>query len=128
MDDPNGIPEWLTLGRTVVLPKTEDLSPEQDYRPITFLNTSYKLFTGIMGRCTKDHAIRNVIWREGQLGATERVLETVDQLLIDRCITDEVREHKRNIAVAFYDYQKAYDKVRHDCIVMVYEWMGYPRR
>ena len=28
------------------------------------------------------------------------------------------------IAVAFYDYQKAYDKVHHDWMVRVYEWIG----
>ena len=42
------------------------------------------------------------------------VLGTVDQLLIDSAIMDEVREKKRNLAVSFYDYQKAYDMVRHD--------------
>ena len=27
---------------------------------------------------------------------------------------DEVRNQQRNLAVAFYDYKKAYDMVRHD--------------
>ena len=67
----------------------------------------------------KDHARRNEIWNEGQLGASKGVLGTVDQLLIEKCIMDEVREHKRDLAVAFYDYRKAYDKVHHDWMVMV---------
>ena len=33
------IPEWLIQGRTVLLPKTEDLSNERNYRPITCLNS-----------------------------------------------------------------------------------------
>ena len=40
----------------------------------------------------------------------------------------EVREEKRDIAVTFYDYQKAHDKVHHYWIVMVYEWMGIPKK
>ena len=48
--DVDRIPRWLTFGRFVLLPKTEDLSPEEDYRPITCLNTSYKIYTGMMGR------------------------------------------------------------------------------
>ena len=114
MDDLDSIPEWLTLGRIVLLPKTENLSAKKNYRPVTCLNTSYKLFTGIMGRYIKDHAIRNNIWNERQLGATVGVLDTVDQLLIDKYIMDEVREHKSDLAVAFYDYEKAYNKVCHD--------------
>ena len=40
---------------------------------------------------------------------------------------DEVREHKRDLAVAFCDYRKAYGKVHHDWMVMVYDWMGVPK-
>ena len=76
----------------------------------------------------KDHAIRNDIWDEGQLGATKGVLGTGDQLLIDKCIMDEVREHKRDLTVAFYDYQKAYDKVHRDWMLMVYEWMEISKK
>jgi len=28
--------------------------------------------------------------------------------------------------VAYYDYQKAYDKVHHDWMLKVYRWMGFP--
>ena len=41
---------------------------------------------------------------------------------------DEVRNHQRNLAVAFYDYQKAYDMVRHDWMIRVYQWMGVPEK
>ena len=112
--DVKTIPEWLSWGRTVTLPKTEDLSPVKDYRPITCLNTSYKISTGMLAKYMKEHAMRNNVWDEGQLGAIDGVLGAVDQLLIDKCIVDEVREHKRNLAVAFYDYTKAYDRVHHD--------------
>ena len=51
--------------------------------------------------------------------STEGVLETVVKLLLDRCIMDEVREHHRNLAVAYYDYQKAYDRVHHNWMLKV---------
>ena len=53
-----------------------------------------------------NNALVNEIWDEGQLGAVEGVLGTVDQLIIDRCIMEEVKQHHRNLAVAFYDYKK----------------------
>ena len=74
----------------------------------------------------RDHTMKNEIWDEGQLGAVERVLGTVDQLIIDRCIIEEVKPYHRNLDVAFYDYKKAYDKVQHDRMLRVYKWIGIP--
>ena len=76
---------------------------------------------------TKEHAERNNIWDRSQLGTCSGVLGTVDQLIIDNAIMDEVRNQQRNLAVAFYDYQKAYDMVRHDWMIRVYQWMGVPQ-
>ena len=70
--------------------------------------------------------IENEIWDEGQLGAVEGVLGTVDQLIIDPCIMDEVKQYHRNLAVTFYDYKKAYDKVYHNWMLRVYQWIGIP--
>ena len=128
VEQPDEIPEWLTLGRTVLLPKTEELSNEKNYCPITCLNTCYKIFTGIIGNYMKDHAERNDIWDRSQLGTCSGVLGTVDQLIIDNAIMDEVRDQQRNLAVAFYDYQNAYDMVRHDWMIRVYQWMGVPQK
>ena len=122
--DERNIPDWWPSGRTVLLPKTKDLSDEKNYRPITCLNTSYKLLTGLVAKHMREHTVVNGIWDEGQLGAVEKVLGTVDQLVIDRCIMEEVKQYHRNMAVAFYDYKKAYDKVHHDWMIRVYEWIG----
>ena len=73
----------------------------------------------------KDLAERNNTWDRSQLGMCSGVLGTVDQLVIDNAIMNEVRYKQRNLAVAFYDYQKAYKMVRHDWMIRVYhEWMG----
>ena len=40
----------------------------------------------------------------------------------------KVRNQQRNLAVTFYDYEKAYDKVRHDWITRVYQSMGVPEK
>ena len=71
------------MEHTVLLPKSKELGDEKNYRPITCLNTSYKLLTGLIGKYMRNHAIENNIWDEDQLGGVEGVLGTVDQLLID---------------------------------------------
>ena len=128
IEQPDEIPEWMTLGRTVLLPKTEDLSNEKNYRPITCLNTFYKIFTGMIKNCMKEHAERNDIWDRSQLGTSSAVLRIEDQLIIDDAIMDEVRNQQKNLAVSFYDYQKAYDMVRHDWMIRVYQWIGVPNK
>ena len=77
--------------------------------------------TGVVAKYMKEHTMKNEIWDEGQLGVVEGVLGTVDQLIIDRCIMEEVKQYQRNLAVAFYDYKKAYDKVHHDWMLRVYK-------
>ena len=47
------------------------------------MNTIYKIYTGVIAFFMKDHATRNDLWDDGQLGAREGVLGTVDQLLVD---------------------------------------------
>ena len=60
--DQMAIPDWIAIGWTVLLLKTEDLSCEKDSRSITCLNTSYKIFTGILEMCMKEHSERNEVW------------------------------------------------------------------
>ena len=98
----------------------------KNYHPMSCLDTSYKVLTGIVGKFMKNHAIENNIWDEGQLAAVERVLGTVDQLIIDRCVMKEVKTQHRNLAVAFYNYKKAYNKVHHDWMLKIYSWIGLP--
>ena len=69
---------------------------------------------GLVAKYMRQHTAVNKIWDEWQLGAEEGVLDTVDQFIIDRCIMEEVKQYYRNLAVAFYDYKKAYDKVHHN--------------
>ena len=49
-DNDDLIPVWWPSGRTVLLTKMEDLTDEKEYRPITCLNTSYKVLTGLAGK------------------------------------------------------------------------------
>ena len=67
IEQPDRIPEGVTHGRTVLLPKLDDLSDEKEYRLITCLNTCYKIFTGNVGRYMKEHAETNSIWDRSQL-------------------------------------------------------------
>ena len=102
----------------MLLPKTIHLEDE-NYCPITRLNTSYKIMTGVVAKYMREHTMENEIWDEGQLGAVEGVLGTVDQLIIDRCIMEKLKQYHKNHAVALYYYKKAYDEVHYDWMLSV---------
>ena len=50
--NPEQIPEWLAKGITYLLPKSIKTSNSKDYRPITYLSTTYKLLTSILSERT----------------------------------------------------------------------------
>ena len=54
----------------------------------------------------REHTAVNKIWDEGQLAAVEGVLGTVDQLIINKCIIQEIKQRHHKLAVAFYDYKR----------------------
>ena len=76
--------------------------------------------TGLVEKYVKEHKMKKEIRNEGQLGAVEGVLGTVNQLIIDRCIMEEVKQDHRNLDVTFYDYKKTCDKVHHDWLLRMY--------
>ena len=60
-DNDDLIPVWWPSGRTVLLTKMEDLTDEKEYCPITCLNTSYKVLTGLAGKFMRNHTMENNI-------------------------------------------------------------------
>ena len=82
----------------------------------------------MIGNYMKENAERNNIWDRSQLRTCFGVLGIVDQLIIDNAIMDEVRNQQRNLAVAFCDYQKASDMVRHGWMTKVCQWTGVPEK
>ena len=99
--------------------KSKDLSDDKNYRPITCLNISHKLLTGLVGKFLRNHTVENKIWDESQLGAAVGASGTVDQLILDRCVMKEIKAQHRKLAVTFYDHRKTYDKVHHDWMLRV---------
>ena len=45
-------------------------------------------------------------------------------MIIINVIMDEETNQQRNLAVAFYDYEKAHDMVRHEWMTRMYQWIG----
>ena len=63
------------------------------------------------------HVKRNNILCHEQKGAHPEARGTKDQLPIDRTITEDSKKRRTNLAMAWIDYQKAYDSVPHSWIL-----------
>ena len=55
------IPDWLVIGRTVLIPKCGCQGLPKQYRPITCLNTAYKLLTGVVTAILEQNVVQNGI-------------------------------------------------------------------
>ena len=125
LNDEKEIPEWLGGGRTVLIPKSNDLTKKDKYRPITCLITICKNFTAVMAEIMTEHLKTTYWWDEQQKGTRSNIMETADNLLVDKGMLEEVKEHQRTVAAAFYDYQKAYDTVPHEWQIEVMQWLKF---
>ena len=116
--DSDSIPTWLVKGRTVLIPKEGCQGRPEQYRPITCLNTGYKLLTAVLMEVLYEHVIHYSYLPPQQRAIRRGKRGCVVALMIDSMVVREVVVHRRDLSVAWIDYQKAYNRVPHD-------WVGW---
>lgn len=118
------IPEWICEGRTILIYKKGEPQLPGNYRPITCLNTIYKAFTSILMKLI----LRTIapVWDDihEQRGAKSGVAGVRDNLLIDTSICQDAVTYKRNLSMAWVDYQKAFDSSSHKFILILLRTMN----
>jgi len=120
------IPQWFVEGRTVLIPKKGDLSDPKNYRPITCLNSCYKIFTRILYSRMLDAVGPVLTDIVEQRGGKKGLSGCKENLLIDRCITQDAVQHKRNLSMAWIDYRKAYDTTSHELLLHLLQCLAIP--
>lgn len=119
IDNGESMPSYLCEGITTLIPKKQNLSNPADYRPITCLNTFYKVMTACIAENILRHCEENNILREEQKGCRKGSLACKEQLIIDSVVMSEIVKKHRNLYTTFIDYQKAYDSCPHDWLIKV---------
>jgi hypothetical protein len=107
------MPEWLTAGVTLLIPKNENTEKPNNYRPITCLPTTYKLITLIISKRMQRYIDDQNLMPKEQKGCCRGSKGWTDQLLISKAILQECKCRKKNLCKAWIDYQKAFDRVPH---------------
>lgn len=117
MTTPEIIPEFLCEGITYLKPKNQNTNNPANFRPITCLNTSYKIITSCIATKITRHCTQNNIISEKQKGCQQGSLGCKEQLLIDSIVMNQAVKNNRNLKTAFIDYKKAFDKVPHSWLI-----------
>jgi len=119
------IPKELVAGRTILLQKSDtDRFDVTNYRPITCLSNVWKIFSACLSNQIYNHLQRNKILPNEQKGCIKRSMGTVEQLLIDKAVTNYAKKKKISQYVAWIDFRKAYDSLSHEWIFKCLKMFG----
>lgn len=117
---PYTMPAYITQGVTYMLPKdTTDMQNPAKYRPITCLQTIYKILTACISKNIYTHLDKNNILAEQQKGCRKNCQGCKEQLTIDAVVMNNTARKKSNIYTMFIDYRKAFDSVPHSWLLQV---------
>lgn len=114
--------EELNISKIALLPKSEDRSRIQNYRPISLLNTLYKIVAKVYANRMKP-LLHN--W----------ILPSQTGFVPNRCILDNIflafeaiawtRENQQELTMLLLDFEKAYDRVNWTFLKEVMARMGF---
>lgn len=119
-------PKEFTAGIITLIPKVSKAEDLNEFRPISMLNTDYKLFTKILAN--RLHAVVGSLLGPGQVACTDNQSCTTN--LVDlRAIIAKAAESKRFKGFLLsVDLEKAFDKVNHVFLWKTLGKFGIPER
>ena len=118
-------PHWLPGARTVMILKCKH-PRAKDHRPITCLNTSYRLITAVINHnLHKIEASQNMLQLD-QRGGKPESMGCTDNLLVDRMVLEDAQFNLKNLTCTWVDLKKAFDSVSHPWQFRCLECHGVP--
>ena len=85
-----------------------------------------KLHTSCINSFLQDHCEINKIITTEQAGGKKDIWSCLEQFIINKMILDEVIKHKRSVVMAWLDYQKAFDSVPHEWLLIALKLAKVP--
>ena len=111
--------EWMTKGRTTLIQKdpSKGTTPN-NYRPITCLPMMWKILTAQIREEIYYSRTSRGLFPDEQKGCGKGTRGTAEILYIDQHFLNESKTGRKNVAMAWIDYKKAYDMVLQSCFKM----------
>jgi len=121
------IPEEWKKGKTILIPKENAAASYNNWRPITLLNTVYKVFTTIVSQNLQQNLKVNNYLPEEQCGflpkkdTSTAILAFTELLKISNLM-------KYSLQAMYIDFEKAYDSVQHWSINSIMSHLKLPEK
>lgn len=110
-------PAWLAKGKTYLIPKSDETDKAKNYRPITCLNNMYKILTKIISERLYAHLFENNLYPDEQKGCVKNSYGCKDHLVTSSMIQKDCKNNRKQLAIAWIDYRKAFDSIPHSWLV-----------
>ena len=106
------VPKWMTKEKTTLIQKdpSKGTAPN-NYRPITCLSMMWKILTAQIREKIYYLLTSRRLFPDEQKGCHKGSRGTVELLYTDQHILNESKTRRKNLAMAWIDYKKAYDMV-----------------
>ena len=137
------VPEWMTKGKTTLIQKdpSKGTAPN-NYRPITCLPMMWKILTAQIREKIYNSLISRGLFPDELKGCRKGSRGTAELLYIDQHFLNESKTRRKNLAMAWIDYKRAYDmvlqswilhclkmyKISHEAINFIDPKRHFPRR
>jgi endonuclease/exonuclease/phosphatase family metal-dependent hydrolase len=105
------IPEKFCKANTILLPKKGDAADIRNYRPISLLSILYKTLSKILTIRIEDE-----LYHTDALPGFRSKFSTTDHIQSVNMILEKSREFRIPFAMAFVDFEKAFDTIEHKSI------------
>jgi Reverse transcriptase (RNA-dependent DNA polymerase) len=123
---PSEIPENFSDGVITLIPKISTPRTVNDFRPISLLNTDYKLFSKILANRLKD-SIQKLI-ENGQSACLNGKSCVTNLIKLRNLIANKGRSRRNKFSIMSLDLEKAFDRVRLAFLWKCLEKMNFPRQ
>lgn len=120
-------PTWMCQGRVVLLHKKGDENDPGNFRPISCLNTCYKLMTGVQTNFLLKWCRQNKILADEQRALRKGEWATLVCHTIDKLMKYTLSKRKEKYCVIWVDCKKAYDSISHSYLDSVLKKIGIPK-
>lgn len=117
------IPTEATQANVILLYKKGDKSNLENYRPISLLNTNYKLYTAILQKRISEAIDKHL--QETQYGFRQK-RGTAQAIHYIRRIMEKGEKTETKTLLVLLDWEKAFDKVKHAKLFEAMERMNVP--
>uniref|UniRef100_A0A914WUD7 Reverse transcriptase domain-containing protein n=1 Tax=Plectus sambesii TaxID=2011161 RepID=A0A914WUD7_9BILA len=111
--DYSSIPEGFASAKTILLYKKGDVTDIKNYSPISLLNTTYKVFTKVIGN--RINSILDAAETAEQAGFRQS-FSTIDHIHAVNELIKKTTKYKLPLFMVFADYEKAFDSVENTSI------------